>query len=63
VTPVLTLCGTTNESVAKGAIPVDGKLQNSVSGTTMRALRRVNVKNHGRDNNGTYIELAGAKCR
>ena len=61
MTPVLTLCSATIEWVAKGAIPVHGESHIGMSGATksvsMRALRRVNMKNHGRGENGTYMEL------
>lgn len=63
MTPVLTLCSATIEWVAKGAIPVHGESHIGMSGGTksvsMRSLRRVNMKNHGRDNNGTYMGLVG----
>jgi hypothetical protein len=69
VAPVLTLCATVIEWVAKGAIPVHGEPPNRMSGATkfvpmaVRALRRVNMKNYGKGDNGTYIGLVGANHR
>jgi hypothetical protein len=67
VVPVLTLCAAVIERVAKGVIPVHGESHVDMSGAakfvSMRALRRVNMKNDGRGNNGTYIGLVGANHR
>ena len=67
MTPVLTLCAAAIDWVAKGAIPVHGESHIGMSGVakfvSTRALRRVNMKNHGRGNNGTYIGLEGGDHR
>jgi hypothetical protein len=64
VTPVLTLCSAAIEWVAKGAIPVHGGSHIGMSGAaksvSMKALRRVNMKNRGRCNNGSYLGLVDA---